>query len=1072
MRDCVFWGSALLLCLLVFSGLAIAAIGDTLGTNGVTAATAFKSDDFNAYNLNTRIWTFSDPIGDATLLLTGTKTTNACLSIFLPAGVTHDLYTQNNTAPRILQPTSNTDFTIEVKFNSAVSQAYQLQGVLIQASPTTLLRFDFSSDGTQTMAFAASTTDGFATPPTVQIPLTGVAANNTAPLYMRVQRVGSTWTMLYSTGGIAFTVAGSFTFVLTVSQVGLFAANGGTSIPSHTVLVDYFFNTAAPISPEDGSTVVDSLPPLVYDLQSVAGATDIKVTWKTDERSKTRFDYSKNMSYGTTITDDTLRTSHTILLSNLSTNTKYNFRVIATDSLGHKDTTAGLSDTTYTKTPTTITLWGGNSMTFGKIGTPQRYVNILGNITDPAGVDSVYYRLNGGSPIRLSLGPDGRRLQRAGDFNIDIPYAALAYGSNSIVLTTKNAFNERRDTTITVRDSSKAVWPIPYTVAFGAAKSLTDSVQIVDGRWTVTSGYAQVLERGYDRILAIGDTTWKDYEITVRFKVTGMDSTLLGYGAPSGGPAMALLMRWMGHTNNPISGKQPLEGYLPLGAFAALSWTTLTTQQWELYGNNLVLKDTRTDLMLSFDTLYYFKMQVRTITGQGGFYRLKAWSASQAEPAAWLLNAQEGLTDPQNGSVVIVAHHVNCWVDNVTVTAPPVDNLPPTMSNIATEGSATSSYITVTTNEPARILVNYGLTAAYGMVASPDSLLTLAHGVPITGLKSATLYHFRIVATDNAGNAGFTQDSVFTTLPPALPTLLTSDEFNSTTLNPEWIFADPLGGASYSTPDTVVKLNVPAGSEHDIWTGGYNAPRIMQPTNNTDFVVQVKWNSAISGSPTETRMQGIAAEQDVNTLIRFDYTANEDGTYIFAATFHNGFLRDSIQTRVLTLIPGATGIQPLYMRVAREGNIWSQWYSLDGSTWVLATRFHFAMTPTAVGLMAGNGGSSPPGFVSSVDYFHVIQLPTDVVPTLGLPAAFALEQNYPNPFNPATTIRYQISQTSDVHIIVYDILGREVMRLVNERKAAGTYTAEFKAQTLSSGVYIYQMRAGDFVSTRKMLLIK
>jgi hypothetical protein len=488
----------------------ITATKDSSGTSNVFQVVAFRSDDFNAYNLNTGIWTFSDPVGDASLLLKGTKTANAELSITIPAGVRHDLFTGANTAPRILQPAANVDFTLDVKFDSPVTQAYQLQGVLIQQTPSILIRFDFSSDGSSTKIYAASTSDGFATDPVTQIPLTAIAPNGTAPLYMRIQRSGNIWTVFHSINGTAYSQAGAFPFIMTVNQVGAFAANGGSTIPAHTALIDYFSENTFPPTPEDGGAVVDSLPPLVYDVLSIAGGTDIRVTWKTDERAKSRFEYGKTISYGTVILDDTLRTSHSVMLRNLTNNSAYNFRIIATDSLGRKDTTANIKDTTFAKTPTVITLWYGTNQTFGKIGTPQRCINILGNVTDAVGIDSIYYRLNGGAPVRLFLGPDTRRLQRPGDFNIDIPYAVLPAGPSTILLTTKNYFGERVDTSITVRDSSKSVWPIPYSVRFTSAKSLSDSVQVTDGRWDVNAGFARILERGYDRILAIGDSTWKE----------------------------------------------------------------------------------------------------------------------------------------------------------------------------------------------------------------------------------------------------------------------------------------------------------------------------------------------------------------------------------------------------------------------------------------------------------------------------------------------------------------------------------------------------------------------------------
>lgn len=98
------------------------------------------------------------------------------------------------------------------------------------------------------------------------------------------------------------------------------------------------------------------------------------------------------------------------------------------------------------------------------------------------------------------------------------------------------------------------------------------------------------------------------------------------------------------------------------------------------------------------------------------------------------------------------------------------------------------------------------------------------------------------------------------------------------------------------------------------------------------------------------------------------------------------------------------------------------------------------------------------------------------------PTEFTLEQNYPNPFNPSTKIRYTIPNTSNpllggargglVTIKLYDILGKEIATLVNEEQPAGIYEVEFRAERLTSGVYFYKITAGDFVETKKMLLMK
>jgi hypothetical protein len=82
-------------------------------------------------------------------------------------------------------------------------------------------------------------------------------------------------------------------------------------------------------------------------------------------------------------------------------------------------------------------------------------------------------------------------------------------------------------------------------------------------------------------------------------------------------------------------------------------------------------------------------------------------------------------------------------------------------------------------------------------------------------------------------------------------------------------------------------------------------------------------------------------------------------------------------------------------------------------------------------------------------------------------------ENYPNPFNPATRISFDLPQDSKVNLVVYDLLGREVKRLVNnEFKVAGTYTYDFNAASLSSGMYFYMINAGKFSETKRMVLLK
>jgi hypothetical protein len=93
-----------------------------------------------------------------------------------------------------------------------------------------------------------------------------------------------------------------------------------------------------------------------------------------------------------------------------------------------------------------------------------------------------------------------------------------------------------------------------------------------------------------------------------------------------------------------------------------------------------------------------------------------------------------------------------------------------------------------------------------------------------------------------------------------------------------------------------------------------------------------------------------------------------------------------------------------------------------------------------------------------------------------IPKNFELYPNYPNPFNPSTKIKYSVPVGANGHtplqLKVYDILGREIATLVNEKKAPGNYEVNFNAKNLPSGVYLYRIQAGSFKEVRKMILLK
>ena len=200
------------------------------------APVGIRSDDFNQFNLDTSKWTFVDPVGDASLALVGTNTPDAHLLITVPAGVDHIAWT-DLTAARIEQAASDTDFTLEVKLESPMSQAFQEQGLIVRQDDANFLRFDYYHDGFGTSAFAGSITNG--SPQTL---FNAAVAPIDDRLWMRVTRTGDQWTQEYSLDGVQWAFGASFARAMTVQTVGVFAGNAsnGSGAPAHTVAIDYF----------------------------------------------------------------------------------------------------------------------------------------------------------------------------------------------------------------------------------------------------------------------------------------------------------------------------------------------------------------------------------------------------------------------------------------------------------------------------------------------------------------------------------------------------------------------------------------------------------------------------------------------------------------------------------------------------------------------------------------------------------------------------------------------------------------------------------------------------------------
>ena len=137
---------------------------------------------------------------------------------------------------------------------------------------------------------------------------------------------------------------------------------------------------------------------------------------------------------------------------------------------------------------------------------------------------------------------------------------------------------------------------------------------------------------------------------------------------------------------------------------------------------------------------------------------------------------------------------------------------------------------------------------------------------------------------------------------------------------------------------------------------------------------------------------------------------------------------------------------------------------------------YFLSADTQILIRVIDSGESTAGPVIRADAFKValFQETTSTNERFlsNAPNSFQLFQNYPNPFNPSTNFKFSIPKESKVILKVYDMLGREIETLVNEEKSIGTYELTWNAINLPSGVYFYRLKAGNYISTKKMIFMK
>ncbi len=322
----------------------------------------------------------------------------------------------------------------------------------------------------------------------------------------------------------------------------------------------------------------------------------------------------------------------------------------------------------FDQTPPVIDVWYGLLQTFGQSGLAQRWVNVLGNVADPqSGIASLSYRLNGGPVTGLRIGPDDRRLARPGDFDVEIEPAALRSGKNSLTIAATNANHLTTTVAVTVLYQPNAI-SLPYTIDWSTVRNLQDVLQVVDGKWHLDRNGIRPLELGYDRMLAIGDTSWTNYVVTVPVTVHGFDPAAFHARQSGNHAGISVDLRWLGHSDDPVRCPPPHCGWNPVGDFNKYYFKEDEKDYLALKVKENEVGYPTIPIQFEIGHTYIFKQSVET-TPQGNEYRMKVWEpAVSSEPANWMFQRLAAPGNPANGAFSLVAHYSDVTFGNISVT--------------------------------------------------------------------------------------------------------------------------------------------------------------------------------------------------------------------------------------------------------------------------------------------------------------------------------------------------------------------------------------------------------------------
>jgi len=315
----------------------------------------------------------------------------------------------------------------------------------------------------------------------------------------------------------------------------------------------------------------------------------------------------------------------------------------------------------------TLDIWYGDTQPLPYIA--QRWMNILGRVHPIEYVNSMTYRLNKGELHHVTIGADLRRLAGHGDFNIELDTQLLQLGDNLVEITVYTTDGDTHKKSVIVQKTDMPP-ELPLDVQWDKSASILNMGQVTDGRWRIADQQMWVEESGYDRALAIGDMTWKNYQVTVPITIYGFSAS--GTNPMSGGYGVGMALYWQGHVDwaaDEYSSAQPRFGYQPIGGIAWYGWDKEFGFQLRLEGHDAssTLALDKTGFQADFGETFYLKFGVQNQPKSTNYYKLKAWSATATEPDTWNAVAYGSEGELSHGSVLLLAHHTVCSFGDVLI---------------------------------------------------------------------------------------------------------------------------------------------------------------------------------------------------------------------------------------------------------------------------------------------------------------------------------------------------------------------------------------------------------------------